>query len=137
MTARQESLLVWPLLKLKIEGTMQIYWIFEDSKYEFNFMFTLHRKMPSWLEFTFTIFFFCFKPFLNLPYSDVPNSLLSIQISSNEVVGNNVQNVSAMASEVFCFVVFLLVLLLQPSKVCFQTKGKNVDLFLNSHACVA
>ena len=44
------------------------------------------------------------------------------------------QNVLAMASEVFCLV-FLLVLLLQPSKVCFETKGNNVDLYLNSDAC--
>ena len=73
------------------------------------------EKLPSWLEFTFTIFFFyCFKLFLNLLYSDVPNFLLSIQISSNEAVGNYVQSTLAMASEVFSLVIFLLVLLLQP-----------------------
>ena len=72
------------------------------------------EKLPSWLEFTFTIFFYCFKLFLNLLYSDVPNFLLSIQISSNEAVGNYVQSTLAMASEVFSLVIFLLVLLLQP-----------------------
>ena len=97
-------------------------------------MFTLHRKVPFWLEFTFTIFFYCFELFLNLLYSDLRNFLHSIQISSNEAVSKYVQNVLAMASEVFCLV-FLLVLLLQPSKVCFETKGNNVDLYLNSHAC--
>ena len=111
-----------------------IYWIYDESKYEFNFMFTLHRKVPFWLEFTFTIFFYCFELFLNLLYSDLRNFLHSIQISSNEAVSKYVQNVLAMASEVFCLV-FLLVLLLQPSKVCFETKGNNVDLYLNSHAC--
>ena len=79
-------------------------------------------------------FFLLLWTFLNLLYSDLPNFLHSIQISSNEAVGKYVQNVLAMASEVFCLV-FLLVLLLQPSKVCFETKGNNVDLYLNSHAC--
>ena len=79
-------------------------------------------------------FFLLLWTFLNLLYSDLPNFLHSIQISSNEAVGKYVQNVLAMASEVFCLV-FLLVLLLQPSKVCFEMKGNNVDLYLNSHAC--
>ena len=78
--------------------------------------------------------FFSTATFLNLLYSDLPNFLHSIQISSNEAVGKYVQNVLAMASEVFCLV-FLLVFLLQPSKVSFETKGNNVDLYLNSHAC--
>ena len=116
---------------------MQIYWIYEDSKNEFDFMFTLHRKMLSWLEFTFTISFFTALNFFKSTIFWCINFLLSIQISSNEAVGSYVQNVSAMASEVFCLFVFLLVLLLQPSKVCFQAKGNNVDIYLNSHACVA
>ena len=35
---------------------MQIYWIDENSKYEFNFMFTLQRKVPYRFEFTLKIF---------------------------------------------------------------------------------
>ena len=72
------------------------------------------EKCPLGSSSPLQFFFYCFKLFLNLLYSDVPNFLLSIQISSNEAVGNYVQSTLAMASEVFSLVVFLLVLLLQP-----------------------
>ena len=117
---------------------MPIYWIYEDSKDEFDFMFTLHRKIALLARVhLYNFFSTALNFFLNLLYSDVPNFLLSIQISSNEAVGNYVQSTLAMASEVFSLVIFLLVLLLQPWKVCLQTKGNNVDIYLNSHTCVA
>ena len=71
---------------------MQIYWIDENSKYEFNFMFTLQRKVPYRLEFTLKIFSSAFNFLKSTISSDIPNFLLSIPISSSEAVGKYVQN---------------------------------------------